>query len=311
MWTLARHRPHHTETFDSMCPPSPRMGKGIKRTLQLTLLVWGIAVLGPSLLLVADEPATAVQVETKKPEAEQLQDESDASPEDENPSEGQDSSEDEASKPEEQTIPIPDHWKRLAKPGGSEVWLDTKQKSVILAGHICLTRGGLEMFVCTPNTKEHESVISAHANASEVHAALLAIGATPGKPVQWDPVPKSASGSIIEVRVTWRDPDSNQLVTRWGKEMVRDYRDGTGLPHDWVFGGSVLETDPESGESWYYAESGPLLCVSNFSSACIDINVPSSDVDGNLLYEAFTENLPPKGTKVYLRLTPGKFFEGR
>ena len=129
--------------------------------------------------------------------------------------------------------------------------------------------------------------------------------------MQWDPVPKSASGAIIEVRVTWRDPDSNQLVTRWGKEMVRDFRDGTGLPNDWVFGGSVLETDPESGESYYYAESGPLLCVSNFSSACIDINVPSSDVDGNLLYEAFTENLPPKGTKVYLRLTPGKFFEGR
>ena len=166
------------------------------------------------------------------------------------------------------------------------------------------------MFVCPINTKEHESVIAAHATAAEVHAALLAIGAEPGKPVQWEPVQKSASGSIIEVRVTWHDPASNRPMTRWGKEMVRNFRDGTGLSHDWVFGGSILEKDPDSGESYYYADSGPLLCVSNFATACIDINVPSSATDGNLLYEANTPNLPAEGTKVYLQLTPGEFFRG-
>jgi len=173
-----------------------------------------------------------------------------------------------------------------------------------------VTRGGLEMFICPVNTKEHESVIAAHSTAAEVHAALLAIGAEPGKPVQWEPVPKGASGSVIEVRVTWLDPNSKRPMTRWGKELVRNYRDGTGLAHDWVFGGSILERDPESGDSYYYADSGPLLCVSNFATACIDINVSSSAVDGNLLYEAFTENLPPKDTKVYVQLIPGEFFEG-
>ena len=217
--------------------------------------------------------------------------------------------EDQDAKPVEQTIPIPEYWKRLGKPGGSEVWLDMKNKSVIVAGHVCLKRGGLEMFVCPVNTKEHESVIAAHATAAEVHAALLAVGAKPGKPVQWEPVYVPATGSIIEVLVTWTDRQSGRPVSRWGKELVRDYRSGAGLGNDWIFGGSVLEQDPESGESYYYADSGPLLCVSNFATATIDINVPSTATDGGLLYEAHTENLPPKGTKVYLRLTPSDFFE--
>ncbi len=212
---------------------------------------------------------------------------------------------------EEQTIPIPEHWKRLGRPGGSEVWLDMKNKTVIVAGHICLTRGGLEMFVCPVNTKEHESVIAAHAAASEVHAALLAVGAKQGKPVQWEPEYQPASGSIIEVKVTWSDPQSGRLLTRWGKEMVRDFRNGLGLSNDWIFGGSILEKDPESGESYYYADSGPLVCVSNFATATMDLNVASTAADGGLLYEAYTENVPPKGTKVYVFLKPGKFFEAK
>lgn len=224
----------------------------------------------------------------------------------------QDSPEEEQdTKPEEQTIPIPEHWKRLGQPGGSEVWLDMEKKSVIVAGHVCLTRGGLEMFVCPVNTKEHESVIAAHASAAEVHAALLAVEGKPGKPVQWEPDYVPATGSIIEVKVTWTDSTSGRQVTRWGKELVRDFRSGTGLANDWVFGGSILEQDPESGESYYYADSGPLLCVSNFATATIDINVPSTATDGGLVYEAHTENLPARGTKVYLRLTPGEFFDAK
>ena len=231
-----------------------------------------------------------------------------AAGEESNAEEGTD--EDPQAVPEEQTIPIPAHWKRLGKPGQSEIWLDQENKSVIVAGHTCLTRGGLEMFVCPVNTKEHESVIAAHSQAFEVHAALLAVKAKPGNPVEWDPKYKPASGSIIEVKVTWRDPESGRLVTRWGKELVRNYRDGTGLANDWVFGGSILEKDPDTGESYYYAEGGPLLCVSNFATAAIDLNVPSTASDEGLLYEAFTENLPAKGTKVYLQLTPGEYFRG-
>lgn len=276
----------------------------------LPLIIF-IAVIGAGVArLHADEPAAVAQGSDPS-EAPSVTSPEDLSEEDLSEDDVSDNlSEKEEVPPETQTIPIPAHWTRLGKPGGSEVWLDVKNKSVIVAGHVCLTRGGLEMFVCPINTKEHESVIAAHATAAEVHAALLAIGAEPGKPVQWEPVQKSASGSILEVRVTWLDPVSNRPMTRWGKEMVRNFRDGTGLAHDWVFGGSILEKDPESGESWYYADSGPLICVSNFATACIDINVPSSATDGNLLYEANTPNLPAKGTKVYIQLTPGKFFEG-
>lgn len=40
----------------------------------------------------------------------------------------------------------------------------------------------LEVLVCIPNTREHESILVSKARPSHVHAALLAIGATAGKP---------------------------------------------------------------------------------------------------------------------------------
>ena len=297
-------RLRHLAAIDSGNRASFGEGKKLALTV-LILLALGIGASVSPLVSAADEAPVQAADEVAATEQVENAPDSPAAEEEQTPAD------DQAPEPAEQTIPILDHWKRLGKPGGSEVWLDTKNKSVILAGHICLTRGGLEMFVCPINTKEHESVIAAHATSAEVHAALLAIGAEPGEPVQWEPVQKSASGSVIEVRVTWRDPDSNRTVTRWGKEMVRDFRDGKGLSHDWVFGGSILEKDPESGESYYYGDSGPLLCVSNFATACMDINVPSSASNGNLLYEAFTENLPAKGTKVYVQLKPGEFLRGK
>jgi hypothetical protein len=203
------------------------------------------------------------------------------------------------------TIKIPKHWKRL---GASELWLDLETKSVIVGGTICLRRGGLEMLVCPWGTKDHESIVSVNAAASEVHAALLAVGAKPGKPVQWEPEYQPVSGSVINIQVTWREPSSKQLVTRWAKELVRSYRTGRALGQDWVFGGSVMEKDPETGETFYWGDGGELVCLSNFSSATIDLNIPSTSSNEGLMYEAFTENLPRRGTKAYVKLTPGKFF---
>ncbi|MEK6247602.1 MAG: hypothetical protein N2C12_05435, partial [Planctomycetales bacterium] len=45
------------------------------------------------------------------------------------------------------------------------------------------------------------------------------------------------------------------------------------------------------------------VCVSNFPTATLDLTVESPKENANLLYEAFTENIPPKGSPVRLTLT--------
>ena len=143
--------------------------------------------------------------------------------------------------PEVQTIDIPKSWTRLNPT--HEIWVDMKAKKVIAAGHVVMRAGPLEMFICPRRTKEHESVISVNALSSELHAALLAIGADPGTPVKWEPEYSPASGPIIDMTISWKDGE--QLMTRKAQEMVRDFNTSKAIAHDWVFGGSQTYTDPE------------------------------------------------------------------
>ncbi len=204
---------------------------------------------------------------------------------------------------EEQTIEIPATWKRL---GQHEIWIDFKNKLVILGGNICLTAGQLEMFACPAGTKEHESVIAVNAAASEMHAALVALKIDPGKPCQWNPEYKPASGPVIDIDVLWHDSKTKTTISRSAKQMIQDFHTKKPMTHQWVFGGSELWEDPESGEKIYYANSGEMICLSNFSTASLDLNVESSQSNDGLLFQALTENIPPLGTKVYLVLKLGK-----
>lgn len=85
------------------------------------------------------------------------------------------------------------------------VLIDPKNKKVILYTTVVLREGLLEMFCCLEKTKEHESILSVDARAREVHAGLLAVGAKPGKHVEFRPDFKPPTGERIDVFVSWKD----------------------------------------------------------------------------------------------------------
>ena len=73
---------------------------------------------------------------------------------------------------------------------------------------------------------------------------------------------------------------------------------------NWVFAGSYFQTDEKTGEKFYQAESGDLICVANFASATLDLSATSTATNDDLMFEAFTERIPPAGTKVTIELVP-------
>jgi len=222
-------------------------------------------------------------------------------------------------------MPDPVGAKRLSS--NYDVWLDPQAKAVIVDGHISLRQGMLEMFACTRNTKEHESIVSANTKAYLVHAGLLSLGAEPGHPVQFlqqyvppsgrwmfdigltmmsvhlPPVFLPAAGTEIEVRVQWYDERGMPRSAR-AQDWVRDIRTGKAMAYPFVFAGSGFWIDPETGKQYYKAEGGDFICVSNFSTAMIDIPVRSSQDNTELAFEAFTERIPPLGAPVRLVLQP-------
>ena len=207
-----------------------------------------------------------------------------------------------ASNQESWPTPVARSWTRVAR--DQPLWIDLKKKEVIIGGRIALTRGQLEMFACPKGTKEHESVVAVFAAPRLIHGALLAVGARPGHPVRFEPKYEPASGSTIEVDVVWRDPKTGKIRRVRGQELVRDVKSGKAMSHEWVFGGSGFWTDEETGKRYYYADGGEFICLSNFGTAMLDLPIRSSAANDALLFRAFTERLPPRGTRVWLVLHP-------
>lgn len=195
---------------------------------------------------------------------------------------------------------ISDDWKRLDEK--QEIWFDPKNKHVILGGQVCLRRGPLEMFACPVGIKEHESVVSVNCSAVLVHTGLLRVGAIPGKPVIYEPEYKPAHGTSIKVEVTWLVDGKPTTID--AKKMVRKTESGKPLDVDWVFGGSVFEKHPHTGETLYGGNAGMLICVSNFTIATMDLPIESTDMEDYWMFDAFTENIPDRGTRVLVTLKP-------
>ncbi len=185
----------------------------------------------------------------------------------------------------------------------SHVWLDKERKRLVMTGHIALREGQLEMFACLSGTKEHESVVAIDTLAHVVHAGLLVCGAEAGKPVQFTPTFTPASGTEIEITVFWKDKDGKLQQAR-AQEWVRDIKAQKEMQQKFVFAGSGFWTDDRTGEKFYMAEDGDFICVSNFASAMLDVPTESSQSAGALLFEAFTDRIPPQGTPVTMVLTP-------
>ena len=185
------------------------------------------------------------------------------------------------------------------------VWVDAKEKTVIVDGQVCLRQGMLEMFACTRNTKEHEAIVSADTKAYWF---------TPGF---WRSAPGRAPGEIsADVPAAGGHGDRSRSFTGKTRRArskrpalrigSRDIRTKKAMTYPFVFGGSTFWTDPESRKQYYQAEGGDFVCVSNFGTAMLDIPVKSSQSNEELEFEAFTEKIPPLGTPVRLVFKPNK-----
>lgn len=198
-----------------------------------------------------------------------------------------------------------------------DVWFDPEHKRVVMQSGVCLRRGPLEMFACIHQwikdpyapggrlrrgTKEYESVVTINTTAALVHAALLAAGAEPGHPVRYQPY-QAATGTPIEVTLYWKDAQGERHHAP-AQHWIKNTKTGEAMEYGWVFAGSGFWKNERTGKEEYMAENGDLICVSNFSDAVLDLPVPSPQANNALLFEAFTERIPPMGTTVTVVLTP-------
>lgn len=204
--------------------------------------------------------------------------------------------------PTPDSFPPEDGWVRLLK--GKPLWIDKKNHRVIADGFVCQTEAPLEMLAFPYDRgKHHEAVAAIFCDSKSMHAALLAVGARPGRPVQLEEKYKAAFGTTVKILFQYKDK-AGKIRTEDAKSWVREFESKKVLSTDWVFAGSMIFVDPDTKESHYMADNGEMICTSNFITSMLDLPVESSQKNNDLYYQANPEKVPPKETKIRMILVP-------
>jgi len=166
----------------------------------------------------------------------------------------------------------------------------------------------LELVACTPDTREHESLVVTEVPPSSIHAGLLAIGAEPGSPgavrVTADGVERRpATGARIEV--SFEVGGDRFTPEDWiGLEQAESVEPAP-LTDDlsFVFSGSAFVE--RAGRRVYAADpAGTLIGLTTFGSETVAAEravSPESRID-TPLFVVRRERYPEFGTPVTVRL---------
>ncbi len=172
--------------------------------------------------------------------------------------------------------------------------LDWDDRAVRVSATVVLREGPLELFACSPQTREHESILAVQGRPLHLFQAMGLIGLESGSPPsyiekrdQW----QQAHGEPLDLHVEYRDGGKMRTVkpSEWTIEKK------TGKPPEkleWVFAGSVVREKGHFGAD----SDGTVVCVVDFDSALIALSTRHSADDAELWLAANPETIPPLGT---------------
>jgi hypothetical protein len=189
---------------------------------------------------------------------------------------------------------------------------------------VCLKEGLLELIACTKDTKEHESIVMIEAKPSHVHAALLLLGAKPGRPATQRMIegdhPRFIStpphGGPVEVFLVVKDAEGREQEYPISDFLVRANDNGSiaegqkaeeaerFTKDPFVFAGSVLVGEAKGPRQYLSDQSGNVISISTFGDELLCLSGFHENANGALMWQVNGEKLPGIGKKVILRLRP-------
>jgi hypothetical protein len=119
------------------------------------------------------------------------------------------------------------------------VQVDPASRTVVATGFVNMVEGPVELLICGPAGKRHESVFVMQARPADLQTALLLVGAKQGPPMK-QRGEGPPQGSNVRLEVEWLE--NGRPVRRDGGSFLRDVATSNTLRGcDWVFTGSVFE----------------------------------------------------------------------
>ncbi len=184
------------------------------------------------------------------------------------------------------------------------VRIDWAKRLVEVDAKVVLREGPLELFACSPQTREHESILSVVGRPMHIFQAMGLIGLEPGSPVRFDEKRArwfAPTGRRLDLRVRFRRDDTTRTVPveRWLRDVQR-----ARPPENvrWVLAGSKTFESGRFGAD----VDGTVICVVDFETALITVGTLRSADNEVLWLEANTEEIPPVGTSCTILIAGAK-----
>lgn len=225
------------------------------------------------------------------------------------------------------TTPVTPPAERAAAPAVAEdaAWVEFDGTVPVDCHNPETPRVELELIVCTPDSKEHESLVMSKARPAHIHAALLLLGLEPGEPGRIDvsgpaPAPIAPKGPAVRVTIRYVDeqgaarevePSAWIINGKTGERFGETKGEAkTPKPAGFVFAGSrfVKRRDPGSGrtvEVYDADSSGTVVGLTTFGSEVIawrEVISPDSWIQ-EPVWLADRAAVPKVGTPVVVRIS--------
>lgn len=205
--------------------------------------------------------------------------------------------------------------------------INTERWSVDIDATVALHDGLLELVACIKDTKEHESVVAVNAKPSQIHTALLLLGAQAGNPALRRLVTEGDEqrfieipprGGLVDVYLVIDTPDGKQefpinefieksppfnpekpdsLPKQWKTELFPTYT--------FMFTGSVLVEHEANEPRQYVADyTGSVVTISTFGDELLGTPEIHDSANDSLVWQVRSQGLPPVDAPLILRLVP-------
>lgn len=182
------------------------------------------------------------------------------------------------------------------------VRIDWAARLVEVRAKVVLRRGPLELLACSPQTREHESVLVVAARPLHIFQALGLLGAKAGHPPTYDQKTQAVippTGAAVAVSVRFGEGrKARELPAR---ELLRVVDGGEPTRLRWVYSGSRRLPGGEFAAD----VEGTVACVVDFDSAVLSLDRSHSANNDQLWLSANTPHIPPVGTACLLLIRVG------
>lgn len=190
---------------------------------------------------------------------------------------------------------------------GQGLRLDRERGLLGVPVSVAIKHDLLEYLLVGPEGKGHESLLGTNAKPSVVNAALLALGATPGKNASWiEPTEERAAELVLPsgdghyLYVAWREEE--EVYFYRVEDVITNIQSGRSLRrHKWIYLGSRFASPREGAPKVFVADAtGNLINLSFFYGGNTLSTSALPECVEQAIWSANAPLLPASGAQIQL-----------